>query len=151
MKLLFKEIVINIVEQSLSLIHCKMVDAQNGETSKLTTKVSKLISDVILCQVNEQLQHTLASIAQDYDIPIDELNEKYGKPLPITHNMEVKKEAKKRGRKKKQKEEVVETEEYEYNGVIYLVDKDNNVYTNDVNRPVLVGTKLVDGRIKYLE
>jgi hypothetical protein len=34
---------------------------------------------------------------------------------------------------------------------VYLVDKDNNVYTHDVNRPVLVGTKLVDGRIKYLQ
>lgn len=125
--------------------------AQDPETSKLTTKVSKLISDVILGQVNEQLQHTLSLIAKDYDLSFDELKEKYGTPLPITNKTEAKKEAKKRGRKKKQKEEVIETEEYEYNNVIYLVDKDNNVYTNDVERPVLVGTKLVDGRIKYIE
>lgn len=126
--------------------------AQDPETSKLTTRVSKMISDVILCQVNEQLQHTLSLISKDYEISFEELKEKYGTPLPLTHkNNEVKKEAKKRGRKKKQKEEVIETEEYEYNGVIYLVDKDNNVYTNDVQRPVLVGTKLVDGRVKYIE
>lgn len=125
--------------------------AQDPETSKLTSRVSKLISDVILCQITEQLHHTLSLIANDYELPLEELKEKYGTPLPITHkNGEVKKEAKKRGRKKKQKEEVIETEEYEYNDVIYLVDKDNNVYTNDINRPVLVGTKLVDGRIKYL-
>jgi hypothetical protein len=125
--------------------------AQDPETSKLTTRVSKLISDVILCQITEQLHHALSLIANDFELPLEELIQKYGTPLPLTHkNGEVKKEAKKRGRKKKQKEEVIETEEYEYNDVIYLVDKDNNVYTNDINRPVLVGTKLVDGRIKYL-
>jgi hypothetical protein len=125
--------------------------AQDPETSKLTTRVSKLINDVILCQITEQLHHTLSLIAKDYELPVEELKQKYGTPLPITHkNTEVKKEAKKRGRKKKQKEEVIETEEYEYNDVVYLVDKENNVYTNDVNRPVLVGTKLVDGRIKYI-
>ncbi len=126
--------------------------AQEPETSKLTTRVSKMISDVILTQVSEQLQHTLSCISKDYNISLDELKERYGTPLPLTNKPnEVKKEAKKRGRKKKQKEEVIETEEYEYNDVTYLVDKDNNVYTNDVNRPVLVGTRLVDGRIKYLE
>lgn len=130
--------------------------AQEGElqlshATKLTTRVSKMISDVILGQVLEQLNHTLSLIANDYNIPIDDLKEKYGSPLPLTAKNEVKKEAKKRGRKKKQKEELIETEEYEYDSVIYLVDKDNNVYTNDVNRPVLVGTKLVDGRIKYIE
>lgn len=125
---------------------------QEPETSKLTTRVSKMISDVILAQVNEQLQHTLQCISDNYNIPLDELKEKYGTPLPLTNKSnEVKKEAKKRGRKKKQKEEVIETEEYEYNDVMYLVDKDNNVYTNDVSRPVLVGTRLVDGRIKYIE
>jgi hypothetical protein len=126
--------------------------AQEQEANKLTTRVSKMISDVILAQVNEQLQHTLSLIANDYSLSFDELKEKYGTPLPLTNkNNEVKKEAKKRGRKKKQKEEIIETEEYEYNDVIYLVDKDNNVYTHDIDRPVLVGTKLVDGRIKYLE
>lgn len=126
--------------------------AQDAEATKLTTRVSKMISDVIMSQVNEQLQHTLSLISKDYDLPIEDLKLKYGTPLPlINKGNEVKKEAKKRGRKKKQKEEVIETEEYEYNDVVYLVDKENNVYTNDVNRPVLVGTKLVDGRIKYLE
>jgi LysM repeat protein len=131
--------------------------AQEAETSqlfqptKLTNRVSKMISDVILGQVVEQLNHTLSLIAHDYHLPLEELKEKYGNPIPLTPKNEVKKEAKKRGRKKKQREEVIETEEYEYNDVVYLVDKDNNVYTHDVNRPVLVGTKLVDGRIKYLQ
>lgn len=122
-----------------------------AEPNRLTNKVSKIILDVVLAQVHEQLQHTLKAIAEEYGLPLDELIQKHGTPLPLFANNTGKKEGKKRGRKKKQKEELIETEEYEYNEVIYLVDKDNNVYTNDVNAPVLVGTKLVDGRIKYTD
>lgn len=122
-----------------------------AEPNRLTNKVSKMILDVVTAQVQEQLHHTLKSIAEEYELPLDELITKHGTPMPLSTNPPAKKEGKKRGRKKKQKEELIETEEYEYNGTIYLVDKDNNVYTNNVNAPVLVGTKLVDGRVKYLD
>jgi hypothetical protein len=51
-------------------------------------------------------------------------------------------------RKKKQKEDVIETEEYEWDGVKYLVDNQNNVYTYNIEEPALVGEKLVDGTVK---
>lgn len=122
-----------------------------AEPSRLTNKVSKMILDVVMTQIHEQLHHTLKAIAEEYDIPLEDLIQKHGTPMPLSTGTPAKKEGKKRGRKKKQKEELIETEEYEYNGVVYLVDKDNNVYTNDVNAPVLVGTKLVDGRVKYVD
>jgi hypothetical protein len=122
-----------------------------AEPSRLTNKVSKMILDVVMTQVHDQLHHTLKAIADEYEIPLEDLIQKHGTPMPLFTNTPAKKEGKKRGRKKKQKEELIETEEYEYNGTTYLVDKDNNVYTNDVNAPVLVGTKLVDGRIKYTD
>ena len=55
----------------------------------------------------------------------------------------------KRGRKKKEKEEFIETEECEYRGQVYLVDKKNIVYTNNMDSPTIVGERLVDGTIKF--
>ena len=122
-----------------------------AEPSRLTNKVSKMILDVVMTQVHDQLHHTLKAISDEYEIPLEDLVQKHGTPMPLFTTTPAKKEGKKRGRKKKQKEELIETEEYEYNGTTYLIDKDHNVYTNDVNAPVLVGTKLVDGRIKYTD
>jgi hypothetical protein len=66
-------------------------------------------------------------------------------PEPLT---KPKKSPVTKSRKKKQKEEVIETEEYEYDGVKYLVDNQNNVYTYNIEEPALVGEKLVDGTVK---
>lgn len=55
----------------------------------------------------------------------------------------------KRGRKKKQKEELVEVEEYEYEGTTYLIDASNNVYTFDLDAPHLIGERFVDGTIRF--
>lgn len=66
-------------------------------------------------------------------------------PEPLT---KPKKSPVTKSRKKKQKEEVIETEEYEYEGVKYLVDNQNNVYTYNIEEPALVGEKLVDGTVK---
>lgn len=55
----------------------------------------------------------------------------------------------KRGRKKKEKEEFIETEECEYDGKVYLVDKKNVVYTNNMESPTIIGQRLVDGTIKF--
>jgi glycogen synthase len=55
--------------------------------------------------------------------------------------------AKKRGRKKKQKEEFVEMEEYTFGDTTYLIDTQNNVYTFDIEAPRLIGERFVDGTI----
>ena len=124
------------------------------DTGKLTNKVSKLLIEVISHHVREHTVTVLKAVATDHEIPFEELMEKYGM---MTLSFDVSKpkkkapcstEPKKRGRKKKQKEEMIETEEYQYEGVTYLVDKDNNVYTYDVDQPTYIGTKLIDGRVK---
>ena len=81
----------------------------------------------------------MADISKTYSIPLDVLNAKY---------LGAAKKGKKRGRKKIVKEEYIETEEYYYNGCTYLVDTNNLVYTSDIEAPVLIGERLVDGTIK---
>lgn len=61
------------------------------------------------------------------------------------------KDKKKRGRRKKSKDEFLETEEYEFEGVTYLVDAQNLVYTYNIEAPVFVGHRLADGTIKLLK
>lgn len=132
-----------------------------NDVQKSTTKATKVLLDVVSNHVRNHTNDILLSISNDYNIKLDELIEKYGsKPVTIdigknkktkvTHGPDgLPIEPKKRGRKKKQREELVETEEYEFNGVKYLVDKDNNVYTHNIDQPVYIGTKLIDGRIKF--
>ena len=132
-----------------------------NDVQKSTTKATKVLLDVVSNHVRNHTNDILLSISKDYNIKLDELIEKYGsKPVTIdigknkktkvTHGPDgLPIEPKKRGRKKKQREELVETEEYEFNSVKYLVDKDNNVYTHNIDQPVYIGTKLIDGRIKF--
>lgn len=133
----------------------------DNTVQKSVVKASKVLLDVLSNHVRNHSNELLISISKDYNINIDELTEKYGsKPITIdigknkktkiTHGPDgLPIEPKKRGRKKKQREELIETEEYEFNGIKYLVDNDNNVYTNNIEQPVFVGTKLIDGRIKF--
>jgi hypothetical protein len=128
---------------------------------KSSVKATKVLLDVLSNHVRNHAKEILLSISKDYNINIDELTEKYGskaitidigknKKNKITHGPDgLPIEPKKRGRKKKVREELIETEEYDFNGVKYLVDNDNNVYTHNIEQPVFVGTKLIDGRIKF--
>ena len=129
------------------------------DSVKISSRLAKLLVDVIGGQVKDHTKVILTEIAKDYDLPLDDMLQKYGNIQPNIELGRSKKkgqnavkntEPKKRGRKKKLKEELIETEEYEYNGVTYLVDGDNNVYTYNVDQPTLIGTKLIDGRIKFL-
>lgn len=97
----------------------------------------------ILDSFTKNLEKLLEDISKTYSIDYDELKDKYiGKKDQVSV-------PKKRGRKKKQKEEFIEAEEFEYEGVTYLVDDKNNVYTNNVEAPNLVGEKLVNGSIRF--
>ena len=124
--------------------------------------------------VEEELVNVLKDISVTYELDFDELCTKYvfskesllqsatseqdqeepKTPIKKKKNptkaaiAEVPPAPKKRGRKKKDKDELVKMEEYEYEGVVYLVDEKNNVYKNDVDNPVFLGEKLVDGTIK---
>ena len=138
-----------------------MAEPQEHNIQKSSLKATKVLLEVISHHVKSHTNDILAMIAQEYDLDINELQEKYGsKPFAIDLGKVKKKtstqeadgaqsEPKKRGRKKKPKEELIETEEYEYEGVTYLVDGDNNVYTYNVEKPVYIGTKLIDGRVKF--
>lgn len=107
--------------------------------------------------VLEHVKSLLESIASTYNLNEKELKEKYmGSAAGVSDIHESVSsnalgeatEKKKRGRKKKQKDEYIETEEYEYEGVKYLVDGNNNVYTYNIEEPMLIGEKLVDGTVK---
>lgn len=87
--------------------------------------------------------NVLHDIALTYNIDYTELHDKY---MPKYFEPTVKK---KRGRKKKEKEEFIEMTKYEYKGIYYLIDNNNIIYSNDVNHPRLLGEKLIDGTIKF--
>lgn len=106
---------------------------------------SPLASD-LHALVQRYLSHVLQNIAEKYDLDIEELKANYLEGDFSTTDTNA--EKKKRGRKKKQKDEYIEAEEYEYEGVKYLVDGQNNVYTYDVENPTLVGERLVDGTVR---
>lgn len=131
-------------------------------TTQMLTKMKSV--------VEEELIHVLKDISITYELNFDELCSKYllppSSPTPAISDdqeepktptkkkknpkaiAEVPPAPKKRGRKKKDKDELVKTEEYEYDGVVYLVDEKNNAYNNDVDNPIFLGERLVDGTIK---
>ena len=112
----------------------------------LTHDINKLVL--------EHVKSLLESIASTYNLNEKELKEKYmGAAAGVADTQDTTvlgdaTEKKKRGRKKKQKDEYIETEEYDYEGVKYLVDGNNNVYTYNIEEPMLIGEKLVDGTVK---
>lgn len=131
----------------------------NMDSVKISSRLAKLLVDVIGGHVKDHTKLILTEVAKDFDLSVDDLLQRYGNLVPNIELGRSKKkgansakntEPKKRGRKKKMKEELIETEEYEYNGVTYLVDGENNVYTYNIDQPTLIGTKLIDGRIKFL-
>lgn len=137
-------------------------DAAESDVQQSTLKATKVLLEVISHHVKTHTSDILEMISKDYDIDIEELKNKYGskpftidlgkikkKAVPLQNSDGVPTEPKKRGRKKKPREELIETEEYEFNGTKYLVDNDNNVYTHNIEAPVYIGTKLIDGRVKF--
>lgn len=116
----------------------------------MTTLVQKVQS-----LFHQHLESILEDIAAKHTLDATELKKAYldlpplaSTEAPVTASALPSEECKKRGRKKKkQKDEYIEAEEYEYEGVKYLVDGNNNVYSYDLERPALIGERLVDGTV----
>ncbi len=106
------------------------------------------ISNKLTSIIQEEIDAVLKSISVKYSLDYNELKTQFLKPKQSSDQMK-KNQPQKRGRKKKEKEEFIEAEEHEYEGVTYLIDKKNVVYTNNTDAPVIIGEKLVDGTIKF--
>ena len=110
------------------------------------------ISLHLLNSTTKEIDSLLKDIATRYELEYSELRSLY---LPESKMYLCKEESQKkpvplkRGRKKKEKEEFIEAEECEHQGRVYLVDKKNIVYTNNIESPTIVGERLVDGTIKF--
>lgn len=116
------------------------------------------ISSQLQAYVMTELDNVIKDISSTYKLDYEELKTKYISNSPVAkttedvccNNASCQPAApKKRGRKKKQKEEFIEAEEYEFDGTVYLVDNKNTVYTNNVDAPTIVGERLIDGSIKF--
>lgn len=101
--------------------------------------------------IENEIENLIKRISNDYKIDLEELKTKYDLPfIKITDDtVPIEKVKKQRGRKKKVNDEYISTTEYPYNGVTYLIDSKNNVYTYNIEEPKLIGEKLVDGTIKF--
>lgn len=135
------------------------------------TSLSSQVSSLVSAFINEELICILKDISKRYEIDEQELMHMYKHKLHVTntitshaciaaqcstncpdhHTSEQSSasEKKRRGRKKKQKDEFIETEEYDYDGNKYLVDSNNNVYTFNIEEPHLIGERFVDGTIRF--
>ena len=90
----------------------------------------------------------LRSIAADYELNPNELIAKYidgNVTIATTRRTNVKTD------RRKKKNDFIEVDEYVFKGIKYLVDTKNNIYTYNVEKPMLIGERLVDGSIKFCE
>jgi hypothetical protein len=115
--------------------------------------------------VDGVLSDLIYKISVDYSLDLDELKVRYGLLAPseqqsepitpknqsIPEAIEPPEAPKKKGRKKKGKEEYTEMTKYVYKGEPYLMDKQNNIYTFNVEAPTHIGQKLVNGTIKFFD
>lgn len=89
----------------------------------------------------------IRNIAVDYNLDADELIEKYvnsdATSIGSSHI--------RRLPAKKKRQDYVETEECTFEGIKYLVDSKNQVYTYNLEKPMMIGERLVDGSIKFFE
>lgn len=95
--------------------------------------------------IAEKIQ-LLKSIAREYDIDENELLRKYSDQHNNGSNSNA---LTKKSSSKKKKNDFIETEEYTYNGIVYLIDAKDQVYTYNIEKPMLIGDKLLDGSIKF--
>lgn len=110
------------------------------------------ISNQFKILINQELDLILLDISKQYKLDYLELKNKYINNDTLIKNSIIEDTTpKKRGRKKKIKEDMIETVEYEYEGKEYLVDNKNVVYEYISGTPFIVGDKLVDGSINFIK
>lgn len=98
--------------------------------------------------VNDKVK-LLKSIANDYNLDPRELIEKYVDSTEITPGALVKNKKHGQASSQKKRNEFVETEEFVHNGETFLIDNRNQIYTYNVERPMMVGERLADGTVKF--
>lgn len=95
----------------------------------------------------------LKNIARDYDLNEEELIQRYmcneQNGFHNTNVSQLSSSSKKQFGTRKKRNDCVETWEYEYNGITYLIDNKDNIYTYNIDKPLLIGDKLLDGTIKF--
>jgi hypothetical protein len=106
--------------------------------------------DSIKTSIDTILLNLVDKIALDYNLDANELKTKYGLiAVPVAQPPEAPAPTPKpRAGRKKNKNEFTEMTKYTYNGESYLMDKQNNIYTYNLESPTLIGVKLVNGEVK---
>jgi hypothetical protein len=98
--------------------------------------------------LDNAVYNVLKIVSSEYNINFEELKAKFNSSsvsLPPSSKEDKKI---KKGRKKKNSE-FVEMTKFIYENKEYLVDNENNVYTFDIEKPKLIGQKLVNGIVKF--
>jgi hypothetical protein len=85
--------------------------------------------------VSKKILSVLENVSRDYDLDLDELITRYCK-------------SKKRGNVDN---DYIETEEIFYENRLYLIDKNNNVYSHSLKEPRFVGVRLLTGAIQFIQ
>lgn len=104
-----------------------------------------------------ELDKVLKDVSTTYSIPLTDLQSRIGGKYSEADQQQAANKTtepqvpapKRRGRKKKQKDEFIEVEEYAYEGATYLVDGQNYVYSCSLEAPHLIGERFVDGTIRF--
>lgn len=96
----------------------------------------------------------IKNIARDYELNEEELIQRYvyndqNGNGSITNDGSLPVSSKRVFGTKKKRNDCIETWEYEYNGITYLIDNKDNIYTYNIDKPLLIGDKLLDGTIKF--
>lgn len=105
--------------------------------------------DSIKTSIDTILLNLVDKIALDYNLDANELKTKYGlMAVPSVPDPVAAPAPKPRAGRKKNKNEFTEMTKYIYNGESYLMDKQNNIYTYNLDSPTLIGVKLVNGEVK---
>lgn len=98
--------------------------------------------------IDNTLSDLIHKISTDYNLDENEMKARYMQPdIKNTPSQAIKK----KGRKKKTTDDFTEMTKYSYEGEMYLMDKQNNIYTYNLESPTHIGQKLVNGTIKFFD
>lgn len=120
-------------------------------TSKIKTgkTIKNMIpkKDIDVQHIKEDL---LLRISNDYKINYNELFDKYISSTKITRpNNEANKV--KDNIVPRKSFELIKTCKFIHNDIEYLIDDNNNIYTNNIEKPKVVGLRLIDKSIKFFD